>query len=159
MRKTKKNISTTTKKSDISLEQSMPYILYRITDSMTQRFRNATGSLKITISEWRVLSSLDSRNGLATIGELAACTVIKQPIVSRIISELEERGLVAKTPGDMDQRVICVHITKEGEKLFESILPYAIQNRKLLIDGLNKKEIEQLKNILKKMQSNLDIVM
>ena len=144
-------------KDELDLEESITYLIYRITNALVHNFRRDLGPTKIPIQEWRVLSSLKSRGGQSTISELSTCTIIKQPVISRIITEMQENGLVQKSQNKDDQRITEVKLSNKGNKLFESILPVAIQHREHALANINRKDIVQLRNTLKQIQYNLGI--
>lgn len=59
--------------------------------------------------------------GPLTLGELAAVEQIAPPTITRIVSKLEEMGLVARAPDPEDGRVTRVDVTADGhQQLAES---------------------------------------
>ena len=157
MKSIKKHIDTDVKDFDLNLEESITYLIYRISNALAHGLRDDLGPTKISIQQWRVLSSLKSRNGLSTISELSACTVIKQPIISRIITEMQENGLVQKTQRKDDLRITEVRLTRNGNKLFEALLPIALRHRQRALENIDKTEIDELRKSLKQIQYNLGI--
>lgn len=154
------------KKSDaepipsLDLENSIPYILFRLTNKLIQILRETLAHLdvgQLTIAEWRILSSLKSRNGTSTISDLVNCTVINQPVVSRIVKEMQERGLVEKFKQGEDQRVICVRLTNRGDTLCNAVIPHVRQSRGQLLASMSASDIDRLRKLLKQMQANLGI--
>ena len=144
-------------KDELMLEDSVTYLIFRINNALTNNFRNDLGPVKISNQEWSVLSSLKSRGGRSTISELAMCTTIKQPVISRIITEMQENGLVAKSQNKNDLRITEVKLSNKGTKLFNSILPVSEHHRNIALAGIDEAELENLRQTLKKIQLNLGI--
>ncbi len=153
----KKKKMTNSREKDIYVAQSITFLLYQITNALTHNFRDELGVEKITISEWRIVSCLNFAGGRISIGDLSSSTVIKQPIVSRIVTEMEQKDLVRKIQGSEDQRVIYVQLTKEGAALFESISPIAVQIRDRTLEGLSRHERKLMRKMLIQIQENLGI--
>ena len=144
-------------KDELMLEDSVTYLIFRINNALTNNFRNDLGPVKISNQEWSVLSSLKSRGGRSTISELAMCTTIKQPVISRIITEMQENGLVQKSQNKSDLRITEVKLSNKGTKLFNSILPISEHHRNIALGGIDGAELEDLRQTLKKIQLNLGI--
>lgn len=144
-------------KDKLLLEDSVTYLIFRINNALANNFRNDLGPVKISNQEWSVLSSLRSRGGRSTISELATCTTIKQPVISRIITEMQENGLVQKSQNKKDLRITEVKLSNKGNKLFNSILPVSEHHRQIALAGLDEAELEGLRQSLKKIQRNLGI--
>ena len=144
-------------KDDLLLEESVTYLIFRINNTLTNNFRNDLGPIKISNQEWSVLSSLKSRGGRSTISELAICTTIKQPVISRIITEMQENGLVQKSQNKKDLRITEVKLGSKGNKLFESILPISTRHKDIALAGIDEADLGQLRETLKRIQLNLGI--
>ena len=152
-----KNTSERHIKDDLYLEESVTFLIHRINNALNSRFRNDLGGVKISNQEWSVLSSLKSRGGRSTISELSVCTTIKQPVISRIITEMQENGLVHKAQNKNDLRITEVKLSSKGNKLFDSVLPVATRNRENALADIDETDIDHLRQTLKKIQLNLGI--
>src|SRR5258708_13106837 len=62
------------------------------------------------------LASVD-RVGPVTLGDLAATERVQPPSMTRLVTQLEERGLVLRVVDDHDRRVARVEVTPEGRRL------------------------------------------
>jgi DNA-binding MarR family transcriptional regulator len=69
----------------------------------------------VTPSQVAVLSTL-VRHGPSTVGQIADYERVKPPSASRIVTALEEQGLVGRTPDPDDRRSATIHLTAEGER-------------------------------------------
>ena len=68
------------------------------------------------------------RLGPATPGTLARAVHLSPATVTGILSRLEKRGLLRRSPGDRDRRTICVELTEEGLRVTKDS-PSLLQDR------------------------------
>ena len=62
------------------------------------------------------LATVD-RIGPVTLGDLAAAERVQPPSMTRIVTKLEDRGLVLRVVDARDRRVARVEVTAEGRRL------------------------------------------
>ena len=74
----------------------------------------------VTPSQQSALFSLD-RHGPFRIGELARREQIGKSTVTRLVAGLEAKGLVVRTPDDLDARSSIVAITAAGRAVIAAI--------------------------------------
>jgi DNA-binding MarR family transcriptional regulator len=73
---------------------------------------------EITASQFSALSSI-AHYGPITLGRLASVERLRPPSVTRVVTSLEESGLVARRPDPDDRRVCRVEVTGLGRDLLE----------------------------------------
>jgi DNA-binding MarR family transcriptional regulator len=81
---------------------------------LNRRIRSSTGGL--SHGQLSALSTI-VRSGPLRPGELAAIEVAAAPTITRIVAELEARGLVQRTPDEQDRRSLFVSGTDAGAAL------------------------------------------
>lgn len=76
-----------------------------------RRLRSATGGLSHGL-----LSALASvtKHGPIRLAELAQVESVSAPSITRMIAELETRGLVARKPDPGDGRAVLIEVTTDG---------------------------------------------
>lgn len=136
------------------LRSFVPYLLYRITSRLNQRLRNRLRREGINISRWRVLAVLRAWGEL-TLGRIVDLTVMEQPTVSRIVTQLEAEGLVRRKASEADSRLVIVGLTAAGEKAFRSIYPYAEHHQEVALRGFSRRDIDLLTDYLRRIQANI----
>lgn len=139
-----------------NLDDSIPYVVYRITNKLNQDIHNRLRSSGMTLAKWRLLSSLKS-HGTCTVGELATCTVMRHPVVSRILTEMQNEGLVKRQPSSTDQRLVQVKLTKKGEQSFQAAFEVAEKHRQRALQGLSPTDAQTLLTLLRTIQNNIGI--
>lgn len=104
-------------------DQSLPMALLRARESLMRRFRPMLASHELTEQQWRVIRALAGSELPLDVGEIAEATFLLGPSLSRILSNLEGRGLVTREPDQRDQRRSSVALAPAGAALFAKVAP------------------------------------
>jgi DNA-binding MarR family transcriptional regulator len=84
-----------------------------------RRLRQEAGE-HISPSSVAALATIERRGPLAP-SELAELEHVKRPTITRVVSRLEEAGLVERTNDPTDGRAFLVSITRQGSELLRRI--------------------------------------
>jgi DNA-binding MarR family transcriptional regulator len=84
---------------------------------LARRLRHE-GETGISPSQLSALATVD-RSGPMTLGDLAAVEQVRPPSMTRIVSRLEEGGLVDRQASEQDRRVARVRVTAAGRQLLQ----------------------------------------
>lgn len=76
----------------------------------------------LSTQQWRVLRALEEEQAMDAT-EIANHCALLMPSLSRILQNLEARGLVNREPSENDLRRTLVTISTDGLALFEVIAP------------------------------------
>jgi DNA-binding MarR family transcriptional regulator len=87
----------------------------RLAVSRLARKMRRNAETGITLSQISALVAIERATRL-TIGELAAAEQIRPPSMTRIVSSLEEAGLVRRTPDASDRRIGWLTLTSDGAR-------------------------------------------
>lgn len=79
---------------------------------------------RMRLSWWRALSALLRDDG-ATTSELAAFTLIERTALTRVIGQMERRGLVRRARRAADGREVGVYLTAQGREAHRRFVPVA----------------------------------
>lgn len=137
------------------LSDYLPYQLYRLTNRLNQRLQARLRNQGIKPSRWRVMSVLRSC-GTLTIGKIAEHTLMEQPTVSRVITQLENDGLVIRQVSVGDSRATEVSLTPAGIAKLDAIVPNAYHHEHQALAGLSRAELAVLRSILGRIERNID---
>jgi DNA-binding MarR family transcriptional regulator len=89
--------------------------------------------------------------------DIAAMVDATLPRLSKVIGKLAARGLVERGDNAADARVTDVRLTSEGRKVLVHALPaHLAQVRELVIDRLDRQQLEALADILEPVVRRLD---
>jgi DNA-binding MarR family transcriptional regulator len=96
------------------------------------------------------------RCGELRMGELAELFEVDQSVISRHVADLQERGLVERTPNPRDGRSWYVRLAPDGERVTDELLAHV---RRLLagtLDDWTDEEILELSALLARLRTSFD---
>lgn len=83
---------------------------------LNRRLRGQRADTSVTLTQLAALSTLKG-HGALTPGELASHEKVQPPSMTRVLSVLEDRGLVSRRPHPTDGRQVLVELTDAGREL------------------------------------------
>ena len=104
-------------------EASLPMALLQARESAMRLFRPLLAEHDLTEQQWRVLRALTATEAPVDAGDLAARTFLLAPSLSRILANLEERGLIVRAVDPDDQRRSMIALSGAGEAQVRAIAP------------------------------------
>ena len=124
--------------------------LTRCTNSILGRLaeRNTVGDL--TWSQFAVLEAL-YHLGPRTQGEISVKVLKSGSNMTTVIDNLERDGLVRRERDEKDRRVIHVHLTEQGSRKIEAVLPGHVRALVEEFSVLSASEQETLGELCKKL--------
>ena len=102
---------------------SLPMALLRARDAAMRIFRPLLAEHDLTDQQWRVLRALAAAEDGLDAGDLADRTSLLAPSLSRILANLESRGLTDRTTHDHDQRRARISLSADGHALVTLVAP------------------------------------
>ncbi|MEJ6707550.1 MAG: MarR family transcriptional regulator [Amylibacter sp.] len=148
---------TTSSKREEKPEFVADYLLYLLaaaSEGASAQFHAEVRNLGLRVPEWRVLACLHDRNG-AMITQLAHIALVEQSRLTRIIVQMEERGLLIRQSDPVDGRRVRVFLTKEGQELTNKLVPKALAHERFLLSRLSKVGSANIKPILRDLLNTL----
>jgi len=136
------------------LEQSVPYLLNRAGVGIGVAFTKYLRQFDITLPGYRVLASLSHKDQQAIV-ELAEHTSIDVSTLSRLVTSLEDKGLVVRRRDDADARSVKIHLLPPGAQLASQTIPLGELFERVVTAGFSADEIKVLKKMLVRMYANL----
>lgn len=104
-------------------DQSLPMALLRAREAAMRRFRPLLAEHDLTEQQWRVLRALTATDGPVEPTVLAERTFLLPPSLSRILSNLEGRGLIERSVATHDQRRSLIELSPDGRILVRTVAP------------------------------------
>lgn len=80
---------------------------------------------------------------------------VRRSTVSKVLTLMEEKGHILRTPVKEDKRLKKITLTEETEKIAEKLMLSRHQLDKKMVSGLTPSELEILVTILEKIKINL----
>jgi DNA-binding MarR family transcriptional regulator len=76
--------------------------------------------------------------------------------LTRVIDQLEERGLLERVRRGSDRRKVQLQLTDEGRKTVESLIPLVVDKLNLALVDFSREEVAELKRLLIKLNTRLE---
>lgn len=80
---------------------------------------------------------------------------IRRSTVTGLLNSLEKNGYITKEPVENDKRMKKIKATEHAYSTVEKIDNHVIQLEKIMLDGIDEKEVKQFRNTISKMTLNL----
>ena len=132
-----------------------PYLLNHVVSLINTEFQDVLRRYRLPFRQWRVLAFLHHRDSLP-IGQLAAETATDQTTLSRVITQMEARGLVVRRQRPDDNRFVEIVLADAGRRTFETVLPLALELRDRYFAGFTPEERETLVALLKRIAATVE---
>jgi DNA-binding MarR family transcriptional regulator len=123
------------------------YLVRRAANLVLPQFEALFADNELTFSQWAVLMALREWRA-STSGEIARHICHDAGSLTRLIDQLERRGLIARLRSDTDRRVVTLTLTPRGAELVESLMPRVTDFWNDLLSGFSHAEIRNLIGLL-----------
>jgi len=137
-----------------SFSRSVPMSLLLARESIMAHFRPALKLFNITEQQWRVLRALASVSEIEVM-ELAKATSLLAPSLSRILRDMEERGLVIRRQVPDDLRRSLTSISPDGLKLMDAVAPYSESIYQEITDKVGREKMDLLQQLCREVVVSL----
>ena len=119
---------------------------------------NALEPLGLELFEYDAMSALrrQGRPYALSASGLAHETGLSSGAMTNRIDRLEARGLVRRRPDKADRRGVTVMLTARGKKLIDDAIRLRIDAAEESLDGLSRRERDQLVTLLRKLRLTAD---
>lgn len=143
-------------KQKFDLHETLSFVVNSTGRALNNKLARAfaKAGFDITVEQWEILVVLWKRDGQCQ-HELATFTSKDRPSVTRILDNMEKRGLLTRTPSKEDRRNKHINLTAKGKELHDPLMKIANHFGKTFLKGLDEKEVEATKALLKRIQASL----
>lgn len=134
------------------------YLLYLLAASSHEasaQFHAHVRRQGLRVPEWRVLACLVDNDGMM-VTRLAKLSLMEQSRMTRIVGQMDTRGLVTRATDAEDKRRVRVFLTQEGREIAERLVADAREHEKRLLSSLADTDAERIKGVLQTLLDVLD---
>ena len=103
--------------------------------------------------EWRILAMVGDRAPL-TLGALVEILGLDKGQLSRAVTALVKRLILARTADAQDSREVHIALTSRGQETFETLIALALERNRTLVAGLERAEVAALQAGLDRLLGN-----
>lgn len=138
-----------------SARSSVGYLLKRAHALLVDQLEGAVAGSEITATQWIVLMHL--RDGLA-INASDLCSQLRHDsgALTRLIDQLEARGLLQRERSRADRREVQLRLTDAGTGMIASLVPKVVERFNFALRDFSRAEATQLNRLLNKLITSLD---
>jgi DNA-binding MarR family transcriptional regulator len=127
--------------------RSLGYLIRRLHNLVMPRAEALFADADFTFTQWVVLIAL--RDGIATTcAEIARHMDHDAGATTRIIDEMESRGLIERKRSTKDRRVVRLAVTPAGRALAQSLMPRIVDFWNTTLEGFSQAEFRQLVELM-----------
>lgn len=131
-------------------ECSLGYLIKQVDKLSTSQIGHQFAGSDLTLAHWIALAMLrrevvDNCAGLSRqLGQGSGAT-------TRLVDQLETRGLVRRLRGGADRRVVALSLTASGRERFRTLTPMVVGVWNETLEGFKQTEIETVIGLLSRL--------
>ncbi|WP_036553680.1 MarR family winged helix-turn-helix transcriptional regulator [Nisaea denitrificans] len=134
-----------------SLDNFLPYRLALLSSLVSGSIQKLYASeFDISIPEWRLVAILGS-DGPMTANDIRQRAAMDKVQVSRAAAKLLDAGHIRKQVDPEDKRRATLSLSDSGSKIYNQIVPIALEREAYLSSALSEKEKRDLIQLLEKL--------
>jgi homoprotocatechuate degradation regulator HpaR len=134
--------------------RSLPMSLLRAREAVMRQFRPSLRRHDLTEQQWRILRALASIDAIE-VTELARTALLLGPSLSRILRDLDARGLIERKTAKTDLRRGVISISEKGLKLMEVVAPSSEAIYAAITRRYGAKKLAELQEMLGSLEASL----
>lgn len=124
---------------DYTSHNSLGYLVRRATHLIKPRVEGALARGDMSLVQWIVLNYL--RDGIAsTAAEISRDVGYDAGAFTRVLDQLEERGLIERRRSRADRRVVELHLTRAGRAAIDALKPDVVNCYNGMLAGFTRAE-------------------
>lgn len=131
--------------------KSLPMSLLRARESVMRHFRKSLREFGVTEQQWRVLRALSTKPQME-VAELARATFLLGPSLSRILVDLDQRGLILREPDPADLRRWMISLSPSGSALIDNVTPVSEAIYREISQRFGEDRLSQLQDLLAELE-------
>jgi len=138
-------------------EDGLGYLVHLLLYGLRRNFirESERAGMRVTPEEMVVVVLLHERGGL-TQTELAATLAKDKAVITRMLAQLEKRGLVRREADPGDRRAIRSHLTEAGRASYEQLQPLLDTFIRRAVEGLSQEDFDLTRKNMRRIIDNLE---
>ncbi|MEM5491633.1 MarR family winged helix-turn-helix transcriptional regulator [Hoeflea sp. AS16] len=131
------------------------YLLAAASEAASARFHSHVRTRGLRVPEWRVMACLMDTDG-SMVTELARYAMIEQSRLTKIIIQMDARGLVTRRSDPKDGRRVRVFLTPQGRLLADELVADAKAHEMELLRSFHGGDGTEIKDTLRALIQHLE---
>lgn len=137
------------------LDDFVLYNLNRTAATYNDKMSAALKSHGLNTMKWRILMLL-ADSSPSSVSELARRSVTKMPTLTRILTRMEEDGLVTRNSPQDDRRFVEITMTPHAAKTLRQVQAIGQRVYERAFEGASARDIGVVTSVLKRVRANLE---
>lgn len=129
-------------------------LMLKAYNAQKNKMRPFMQALGLSAGQPKILSFLRMRDGCMQ-KDLAEYCNIEPATVSRLLNNMEDRGLIARRIDDGNRRAVRISIAETGKEIERRMRLHFQEVNRISLDGFSEEEGEQFIGYLRRMHENL----
>jgi homoprotocatechuate degradation regulator HpaR len=134
--------------------RSLPMALLRAREAVMRQFRPSLRKHDLTEQQWRILRALAAVDAIE-VTELARIACLLGPSLSRILRDLEARGLIERRALKTDLRRAVLSISARGLRLIAEVAPSSEAIYAVITRRYGARKLGELQTMLAELEVSL----
>lgn len=135
-----------------SLNSNLSYLLDRASHDLARSFHERLEAWEVSVPEWRVLSCLADYDGMS-IGELARLLLLQQPSATKVLDQLEAKGLTTRRASPGNGRRTSALLTADGRLQADALIAEARAPQQEQLMTLTRAELRSVIDALRLLET------
>lgn len=131
------------------------YLLAAASEAASARFHSYVRTKGLRVPEWRVMACLTDWDG-SMVTELAGYAMIEQSRLTKIIIQMDNRGLVTRRSDPNDGRRVRIFLTEQGRDLATELVADAKAHELDLLKSFHGNQGDEIKDTLRALIHHLE---
>ncbi|HEX4151789.1 MAG TPA: MarR family winged helix-turn-helix transcriptional regulator [Steroidobacteraceae bacterium] len=136
-------------------QSSVGYLIKRAHSMMLDVLEQVFAEQGFTYIQYVILAGL--RDGIA-VNPTDICRQFRHDsgALTRVIDQLEERGLLERVRRDRDRRKVELQLTEPGRAKVESLIPLVVEKLNLALVDFSSEEVQEFLRLLLKLNARME---
>lgn len=139
----------------LELDKYIGFIFNNATRKFSQFAVSFFKPYDVTPEQAGIIRRLGEQEGI-TQKDLSIRMCKDQTNVTRILGQLEKKGLISRNQSKDDRRAFLTYLTDKGQKLNENIIPTEQEIMNIALKGISEERKALLKDIIDEILENID---
>jgi putative acetyltransferase len=137
------------------LEEVLTYHISMVELLLLRRVKTIySGQFNLTTHQWKVLAGIGVWGPTQAV-EISEWVTVDKSAVSRTVRQLIDKGMVQRSPHDVDSRKWVLKLTRQGQMTFDRITAQIAIVQSCVLSGLSKFHAMQLFQALHHIEARL----
>lgn len=138
------------------MEQRVGYLLKKVQGGLRAEMDRALSERGLTTPQYAALTALERRAG-ASNAELARMSFVTPQTMIRVLQNLEDAGLIERTPHPSHGRVLQVRLTGSGRRLVATCHAVVDEIEARMLSPLSERQRDELARLLARCAEGLGL--